>query len=876
MLGVADRELEDVGERPRAELLEQQQPAAERAGHARGEQARSRARARARARGTRSIVAAAGATPCAHSTSGLPASADQNTAGRSPPGPFRCGSTTWRTKPAAHAASNALPPRSSTAIPACVASQCVDATAPNVPRNSGRVVNVIRSLRPVGTARALAARRRGGTRRGGRRRVSRSGGSSSCDCGAERSSSGQRVRKRQPRRRLERAREVALEHDALPRPLHDRDRERRRPTAATACTGASGRRTARAVGASSTILPRYMTATRSQRYSTVARSCVMKRHEKPSSCCRSRSRLRIDACTETSSADTGSSATRSAGDTRERARETDALALAAGQLVRIAEAQLVAQTDLVEQLDHLRVEVAAAREPLHVERLADDLPARHARVERRVRILEHHVHVAAQRPQRAAREVRDVRAVQPDRAVGRRDEPHDAVRDRALAAAGLADEPERARRARSRTTRRRPRARRPFAPKPRTGKCLTRPSTSSTGCVASPLRALDGSRRRGGAARSRAARAPASARARRRAGSAARTRSAVRQLGERRHAARDLLQPARRRGRGTAPSRPIVYGCCGRANRSCTGASSTLRPAYMTSTRSAMSATTPRLCVIRTIAVPSRSRMSRIRSRIPAWIVTSSAVVGSSAIRIFGSHASAIAIITRCRIPPESWCGYSSTRRSGDGMRTRSSSSIVRRRASPRESDEMASQHLADLVADLEGRVERRHRLLEDERDLASADRAAAARSRPRAGRRRRTAPRPSTTAVSGSSRSSDMKLTLLPQPDSPTTPSTSPSPSVNDSWSTACTGPSSVSNRTERSLDLEQAHRVVRGSKTSRSPSPSRLNDERAEEDRDARDRRRAAAPARGTTARPRASRPTTASAAARRGRGTTARLRR
>ena len=47
---------------------------------------------------------------------------------------------------------------------------------------------------------------------------------------------------------------------------------------------------------------------------------------------------------------------------------------------------------------------------------------------------------------------------------------------------------------------------------------------------------------------------------------------------------------------------------------------------------------------------------------MPAWIVTSSAVVGSSAIRIFGSHASAIAIITRWRIPPESWCGYSSTR----------------------------------------------------------------------------------------------------------------------------------------------------------------------------------------------------------------------
>jgi hypothetical protein len=39
------------------------------------------------------------------------------------------------------------------------------------------------------------------------------------------------------------------------------------------------------------------------------------------------------------------------------------------------------------------------------------------------------------------------------------------------------------------------------------------------------------------------------------------------------------------------------------------------------------------------------------------WMVTSSAVVGSSAISSLGSHASAIAIITRCCWPPESWCG---------------------------------------------------------------------------------------------------------------------------------------------------------------------------------------------------------------------------
>ena len=41
------------------------------------------------------------------------------------------------------AASNALPPDSSIAIPHWVASQCVELTMPNVPLSSGRVVKGI-------------------------------------------------------------------------------------------------------------------------------------------------------------------------------------------------------------------------------------------------------------------------------------------------------------------------------------------------------------------------------------------------------------------------------------------------------------------------------------------------------------------------------------------------------------------------------------------------------------------------------------------------------------------------------------------------------------------------------------------------------------
>ncbi len=108
-----------------------------------------------------------------------------------------------------------------------------------------------------------------------------------------------------------------------------------------------------------------------------------------------------------------------------------------------------------------------------------------------------------------------------------------------------------------------------------------------------------------------------------------------------------------RSGRGIDPRRPHVYGCCG-SRKSCVfGASSTTRPAYITTTRSASSATTPMSCVIRTIDEPW-SRWSRfMSSRICAWMVTSSAVVGSSAIRSDGLQESAIAIITRWRIPPE-------------------------------------------------------------------------------------------------------------------------------------------------------------------------------------------------------------------------------
>ena len=57
------------------------------------------------------------------------------------------------------------------------------------------------------------------------------------------------------------------------------------------------------------------------------------------------------------------------------------------------------------------------------------------------------------------------------------------------------------------------------------------------------------------------------------------------------------------------------------------------------------------------IADPNSRCRSFISSRIWAWTVTSSAVVGSSAISSRGSLTSAIAIIARWRMPPENWWG---------------------------------------------------------------------------------------------------------------------------------------------------------------------------------------------------------------------------
>ncbi len=82
-----------------------------------------------------------------------------------------------------------------------------------------------------------------------------------------------------------------------------------------------------------------------------------------------------------------------------------------------------------------------------------------------------------------------------------------------------------------------------------------------------------------------------------------------------------------------------------------------MRPAYITATRSAVSAITPMSWVISMIATWCSLQSRFISAMICACTETSSAVVGSSAMISSGLAASASASTTRWRMPPENWCG---------------------------------------------------------------------------------------------------------------------------------------------------------------------------------------------------------------------------
>ena len=103
---------------------------------------------------------------------------------------------------------------------------------------------------------------------------------------------------------------------------------------------------------------------------------------------------------------------------------------------------LTVQTDMIHQLENAFIALRLrAAELVYIERLADDVGDRHARVQRRIGILEDHRRLLAELLN--IRLGLDFLAVEDDFSRRRLVEVQNGSADRGLAAAGLADKPER-------------------------------------------------------------------------------------------------------------------------------------------------------------------------------------------------------------------------------------------------------------------------------------------------------------------------------------------------------------------------------------------------------------------------------------------------
>jgi hypothetical protein len=127
----------------------------------------------------------------------------------------------------------------------------------------------------------------------------------------------------------------------------------------------------------------------------------------------------------------------------ERACDADALPLAAGELVRVAVVVLGVEADQLEQVLHRPLRAVFGLDLLQTERRTHDRSDGVPRVQRGVRVLEDHLHLAAQRTHAGCRQVGDVPAVEVDPTAGRLLEPGEHAPGGRLPAAGLADEAER-------------------------------------------------------------------------------------------------------------------------------------------------------------------------------------------------------------------------------------------------------------------------------------------------------------------------------------------------------------------------------------------------------------------------------------------------
>ena len=203
-------------------------------------------------------------------------------------------------------------------------------------------------------------------------------------------------------------------------------------------------------------------------------------------------------------------------------------------------------------------------------------------------------------------------------------------------------------------------------------------------------------------------------------------RAARRQADEARRLTRDRLAASSSSivEPGRLSMSPIVYGCRGIWKIVCTSRDLDDRPPYMTTTRSQSSATSPRSCVIRIVA----ACVSRLRGlehledlRLDRHVERGRRLVGDQHASGCSPSPSRSSPAGACRPRTRAGTGRSAARGSGR-RRGRAARSSASRAASSFMLGIVRRERLVDLVADREHRVQRRHRVLEDHRDLAAAE----------------------------------------------------------------------------------------------------------------------------------------------------------
>ena len=127
----------------------------------------------------------------------------------------------------------------------------------------------------------------------------------------------------------------------------------------------------------------------------------------------------------------------------DRARNRDALALAAGKLRGIARGGIRRHPDAGQNVADAGVTLSARQRAVHQQGLCQRVADRARRIERAVWVLKHHLDFARQIASPAPRRMRDVLAVETDTPRRGRSQTKDDAADRRFAGTGLADQPDR-------------------------------------------------------------------------------------------------------------------------------------------------------------------------------------------------------------------------------------------------------------------------------------------------------------------------------------------------------------------------------------------------------------------------------------------------